>query len=208
MRRGQLIILLVVLAIGGWLVAWAWTRTQYPIRNAPAAGKTIVAFGDSLIAGVGASTGADFVSRVSQKIERPIVNAGVPGDTTAQALERLDALLQLQPDVVLVLIGGNDAIARVPLDQTIANLRQIIIRLQDHGAAVLLLGIRGGIVGDPYRRAFAALARELHAAYAPNVLDGVWGNNYLMADEIHPNDRGYGVMAERITPVVQELLRP
>lgn len=207
-RPWQLVALVVVTAAGGWLVYWAWATAHYPIRNAPAAGKTIIAFGDSLIVGVGATAGRDMVSRVSQAIGRPIVNAGVAGDTTAAALQRMDETLARKPDVVIVLVGGNDAINRVPLDQTVANLRHIITTFHNQGATVLLLGIRGGIVGDPYRRAFATLARELRAAYVPNVLDSIWGNSYLMADEVHPNDRGHGVMAERITPVLQELLRP
>lgn len=194
----------IVLSVA--LVAWAWTRTQYPIRNAPAAGQTIVAFGDSLVVGTGAPTGADFVSLLSAHIERPIVNAGVAGDTTAAALARLDDIRKRKPDLVIVLLGGNDALQRVAVAQTLGNLRAIITRLQDDGAVVLLLGVRGGLIGDPYQREFAKLARELHAAYIPNILDGVWGNAQQMADEVHPNAIGYGVMAERAAPVVRRLV--
>lgn len=203
----QIVSLGALIGLAVWLIAWAYTRASYPIRNSPVAGNKIIAFGDSLVVGVGATSGRDFVSILSSRIKRPIVNAGVSGDTTTDALARIDTILEQQPDLVIVMLGGNDALQRVPPDQALANLRAIIMKIQNRGAAVFVLGVRGGIMGDPYHRRLAKLARELHAAYQPNVLDGIFGNNYLMSDEIHPNNRGYGVMAERVWPMVENLLQ-
>lgn len=199
----------LVLVIAGCvgLVWWAVTRTTYPVRNAPVAGQKIIAFGDSLVVGVGAETGYDFVSTLGKLIKRPIINAGVSGDTTATALQRIDSVLKQKPDLVIVLLGGNDALQRVPVDQTIGNLHRIIATIQENGAAVLLLGVRGGMLGDPFRRAYAKLARETGAAYLPNVLDSVMDNSVLMADDIHPNTVGYTVIAQRIAPILQQLIR-
>ena len=206
MRRLPLFLFGATLIAGSLLVAWAWRITRYPIRNAPSAGRTMVAFGDSLVSGAGVKPGEEWVALLSASLKRPIVNAGVPGDTTAAAITRLDQLQELHPDLVIVLLGGIDALQRVPPDQTVANLHQIITRLQDDGAVVLLVGVRGGVIGDPYHRKFAKLARETSAAYVPNILDSVLGNDYLMADELHPNFRGQRVMAERLLPTVQWLL--
>ncbi|MDO8560203.1 MAG: arylesterase [bacterium] len=206
MRKFPLILFGATLIGGCLLVAWAWRLARYPVRNAPSAGRVIVAFGDSLVSGAGVNPGEEWPALLSTRLARPIMNAGVAGDTTALALARLNKVQELHPDLVIVLLGGNDALQRVPPDQTVANLRQIIARLQDDGAVVLLVGVRGGIIGDPYHRKFAKLARETDAAYVPNILDSVLGNDYLMADELHPNFRGQRVMAERLLPTIQWLL--
>lgn len=188
-------------------VAWAYLRTNYPIRNAPVAGQKIVAFGDRLVADIGATSTGGFVNPVAWAIQRPIVNAGASQDTTATALARLDALLERErPDLVIVQLGGNDLLQRVPMEQTIGNLREIISKIQARRAAVLLLNFRGNIFDDPYRRALGQLARATQTAYLPNVLDDIWGNEYLMTDASHPNDRGYGIMAIRVARAVKELL--
>ena len=204
---------LKLLALGGLAVAgsilfvWAYRSTNYPIRNAPAAGQKILAFGDSLVVGVGAEPGYDFVSQLSYHVKRPIINAGVSGDTTADALQRIDSILELNPDLVIILFGANDAMQRVPVEQTIANLRSIITKIQDRGAAVLLLDVRGGILGDPFGRTYAKLARQTHAAYLPNVFDSVMDNAVLINSDIHPNKVGYTVIAQRIAPILQQLIR-
>ncbi|MDD5109908.1 MAG: GDSL-type esterase/lipase family protein [Patescibacteria group bacterium] len=191
------------------LVWWAGARTNYPVHNAPVAGKKIVAFGDDLIAGFGATTTGGFIPLVSSIIRRPIVNAGIPEDTTATALARLNPLLDRErPDLVIVQCGGNDILQGMPMQQTISNLESIITRIQERGAAVLLLNIRGGISNDPYRSALSRLARKTHVAYLTNVMDDIWGNPYVMADPVHPNGRGYGIMAVRVAQAVEDLLRP
>ena len=208
-RRAAIIAAIALTAAALALLRWVLATKFYPVRNAPVAGHRIVAFGDSLIAGSGASPGRDFVSLLSLALQRPIVNAGLAGDTTTAALSRLSTVLEEhRPDLVIVLLGGNDALQRVPRAATVANLRRIITDIQNQGAAVLLLGVRGGAVGDPYRREFAKLARHTGAAYVPNVLDSVWGNHYLMADEVHPNDLGHAVIFDRVLPAVRQLLRP
>lgn len=206
MPKGIIAATIATVILGAGLVAWTWQRTHYPVRNAPAAGERMIAFGDSLVSGVGVSAGTDWVSLVSQKIRRPIANAGVASDTTATALARLDEVLRQQPDVVIVMLGANDWLQRVPPDATVANLRAIITRLQEGGAVVLLLGVRGGKFGDPYHRRFANLARETQAAYVPNILDSILGVPILTGDDWHPNSRGHNVMAERLWPVIEWLI--
>ena len=177
-------------------------------KKYPRVGENIIAFGDSLVEGVGASAGKDFVSLLSQKINRPIINAGQSGDTTATALGRLDKdVLSQDPRVVIILLGGNDAIRRLPKDEVMKNLGIMIDQIQQKGAAVLLIGIQGGIFRDQYKKLFANLAREKKLFYVPDILDDIFGNPQLMYDSLHPNDGGNQIMADRIEPTLREILK-
>ena len=178
-----------------------------PIANYPSAGTDIFAFGDSLVAGTGSSDGHDFVSLLSGAIGQPIVNLGVPGDTTADGLARINGLDAYKPKVVLLLLGGNDYLKRIPQEQTFANLAAIIKDIQSRGAIVLLLGVRGGLFGDHFSSGFEDLRDTYHTAYVSNVLDGLLGDKKYMSDQVHPNDAGYRLIAERIAPVLKELLQ-
>ena len=178
-----------------------------PVTNYPSAGTDIVAFGDSLVAGTGSSDGHDFVSLLSGAIGQPIVNLGVPGDTTADGLARMSELNAYKPKVVLLLLGGNDYLKRIPQEQTFANLAAIIKDIQSRGAIVLLLGVRGGLFGDHFSSGFEDLRDTYHTAYVSNVLDGLLGEKKYMSDQVHPNDAGYRLIAERIAPVLKELLQ-
>lgn len=179
-----------------------------PSRAAqPTAGSTIIAFGDSLVAGRGASAGRDFVSVLSRRLRMPIINAGRSGDTSAEALERLDRdVLARDPRVVIVLLGGNDFLHKVPRQQTFANLSAIVDRIRQRGAAVVLVGINPGLWVDPYGTEFEELARRVEAGLVPDVLDDILGNGALMSDAIHPNDRGYELMADRVEPVLRRVV--
>jgi len=178
-----------------------------PVTNYPSAGTDIVAFGDSLVAGTGSSDGHDFVSLLSGAIGQPVINLGVPGDTTADGLARMSELNAYKPKVVLLLLGGNDYLKRIPQEQTFANLAAIIKDIQSRGAIVLLLGVRGGLFGDHFSSGFEDLRDTYHTAYVSNVLDGLLGDKKYMSDQVHPNDAGYRLIAERIAPVLKELLQ-
>jgi len=167
---------------------------------------TIVAFGDSLTYGVGSTSGNDFVSLVSKKIGRPIINEGKSGDTTESALSRVDAVLTHNPGLVILLLGGNDYLRRVPKSTTFNNLGKIIERLKANGSVVLLLGVRGGLLKDNYEEDFKSLAKKYDLAYVPNVLDGLLGNREFMSDEIHPNDVGYEKISSRVVSVINSMI--
>lgn len=173
---------------------------QYPIINFPPKGPVIVAFGDSLTEGVGASTPDNgYVGVLERRLGITIVNRGVSGNTTADALARIDEdITALHPNIVIVLLGGNDYLKKIPQQETFANLSQIIKKVQSEGAVVILLGVRGGLLHDKFSDDFQALAKATGSLYVPNVLDGVLGNSKLMSDEVHPNDAGYMKIADKI----------
>ena len=196
----------VALVALGWYFLYPTTAAT-SIRNDLSSGTDIIAFGDSLVWGEGADEGKNFVSLLSQRTGQPIVNLGNPGDTTAEALARVSQLDKYNPKVVILLIGGNDYLKRVPSDETFANLGKLIENIQSRDAIVLLLGIRGGVVIDHFALRFEKLRDTYHTAYVSDVLGGIFGNHEFMSDEVHPNNAGYAKIADRIYPVLAQLLK-
>jgi lysophospholipase L1-like esterase len=194
------------LAVVG-IVVWLVLATG-PAPARPTAGERVIAFGDSLVQGVGASPGRDVVSLLSRRLRVPIVNAGRSGDTTGTALTRLDSsVLSRNPRIVIVLLGGNDMLRRVPRETMFENLERIVTRIRSRGAAVILVSVELGFGTGTDGRAYEALASRTSSALVRDILDGIVGRQALMSDGIHPNDRGYEIMADRIEPVLRELVK-
>jgi acyl-CoA thioesterase-1 len=194
-----------VLAVVG--ISWALTPGA-PRAAAPTNGQRIIAFGDSLVEGRGATPGKDFVSLLARRLGEPIENAGRSGDTTGSALARLDQdVLSRNPRIVIVLLGGNDFLRRVPTADTFRNLSTIVERIRARGAAVVLVGVSVGLISDSYGDEYERLARRTSAGLVPDILDGILGRRDRMSDAIHPNDEGYRLMAERLEPAVRSLVQ-
>ena len=134
---------------------------------------------------------------LSEDLNIPIINLGVSGNTTADALKRIKELDRYKPKVVMILLGGNDYLQKVPKEETLANMNKIIDEAQKRGAVVLFLGLD---------KSYGSLAKETGAAYIPDILGGILGNKNLMSDSLHPNDLGYRLMADRVKPVLKELI--
>ena len=179
----------------------------YTIVNTPPKNLHIVAFGDSLVAGVGSEVGGGFVPVLSDLLGLSIDNVGLSGDTTKNGLSRLeeDVLLQ-NPGVVLVLLGGNDYLKKVPKEETFDNLEKIIHKIQVEGAVVVLLGVQGGVLFDTYDSSYKKLAKDTGSVYVENVLDGLIGDSQYMDDTIHPNDVGYEYIAQKIAQEIYFLI--
>ncbi|MDB5244245.1 MAG: Acyl-CoA thioesterase [Parcubacteria group bacterium] len=203
--QGATVVAAILIFVGVWYFAF---RTTSPgsVANYPSSGTDIIAFGDSLVAGNGSTHGNDFVSVLSKKTGQTIVNLGVPGDTTAAGLARLHELDQYHPKVVLLLLGGNDHLRNVPTATTFANLSTIIENIESRGAIVLLLGVKGSLFGDQFAPEFERLHTKYNTAFVSNVLEGLFGKEKYMSDEVHPNDLGYTVIADRVYPVLVPLL--
>ena len=196
----QAVITLTVLSL---LLFVLWPKPE-PLY--PTAGSTVVVFGDSLAAGVGSSRGNDITTLLAASLDYPIINRGVSGDTTADGLARIESTAQADPRVVVVLLGGNDAIQKKPIEETFKNLAEIIRIIQSTGAAVVLVGEPGGLYGKEYEKEYRRLAEEYRTFYVSNILSGLIGRPEYMSDYIHPNDKGYAVATARILPEVQRAL--
>lgn len=176
------------------------------VRNYPSNGTDIIAFGDSLIVGYGARQGKDFVSLLSFRINEPIINLGKNGDTTSDALARLEQVNSYNPKIVMILLGGNDFLKKVPIDVTKENLEKIIQYFQSRKAVVILLGVRGGVLKDGFASMYEDLSDKYDTAYVPDVLKGLVFNTNYMYDAVHPNDVGHRLIAEKIYPVLKKFV--
>ncbi len=173
--------------------------------TAPSSEPVVVAFGDSITFGVGTNGGNDYVSRLSNRTGVRIVNDGWPGDTTGSALARIDTVLSRDPQIVMVLLGGNDILQNVPVPQRVSNLTTIVQRLRAGGAEVILVGLGSGFL-DPFDGALPDLAAQTSSTLVDGVLEGVFGVPSLMADAIHPNNAGHAIIADRIAPALRAVL--
>lgn len=192
--KKTIICLLLGLAV---LIGYRLLIRTPDIQNTNPSGENIICFGDSLTYGTGATAGMDYPSQLSSMISKPVINAGVPGDTTASALARLEKnVLFRSPRIVLVALGGNDLKNGVPSEEARHNLRIIIESIQNQGALVIVGGIDIPFWGKGFGEIYKQLSNELGAVLIPNVLDGIIGNRRLMSDRIHPNNEGYTVMAQ------------
>lgn len=188
------------------LLAIAACSRYDDVRNLGSRGTAIIAFGDSLTAGYGAPAGADYPSQLSRLMSASIVNAGVSGDTTDSALQRIDGILTENPRIVIVGLGGNDFLRGVPIASTEANLRAITQKIHDAGAMTVLLGFRFPSLRGGYEGMYERVSEDSGALLIPDLLDGILADPALKSDAIHPNDRGYLLMAERVAEPLRDLI--
>ena len=181
-------------------------KPEAKITNYPSSGTDIIAFGDSLVEGVGSTEDGGFVRMLSQDLRITIINLGVSGDTTQSALSRLGQISKYKPKVVIVLLGGNDFLQKAPEEQIFKNLDQIVVAIHRTGAVILLVGVEGHILTSGNEKLFRELAERRGTAYVPDILDDIFGQDDFMSDNLHPNDRGYRIMADRIKPVLEKML--
>lgn len=156
----------------------------------------ILAFGDSLTYGKGASLGESYPHVLDAQISQSVVNAGISGETSEQGLRRLGAVLeQTAPAMVILCHGGNDILRKLPLEKAAANLREMIRMIRDSGAQVVMLGVpKFGLILDaaPF---YQELAEAEQVPIDGEILADILSDNALKADTVHPNAAGYRKLA-------------
>lgn len=174
-------------------------------------GATVVVLGDSLSYGTGANKGEDYPSLLAQKTGWKIINAGVPGETSAQGLERLPALLEHRPALLILELGGNDLLQHLPNSQTEANLKTVITRAKANHVQVALVAvpevnaIRAAVGALNDHPLYEKVAEETNTPLVKEVFAEVLSDNNLKADYVHPNAQGYAIVSEQMYEKLHEL---
>jgi acyl-CoA thioesterase-1 len=165
----------------------------------------VLAFGDSLTYGTGAAEHESYPAQLEKLIGRRVVRAGVPGEVTAQALERLPgALDEHAPRLLLLCIGGNDFLRRLGNAQAERNVRAMVELARKRGVAVVLIATpEPGLLPSP-PGFYGAIAKDFRLPYEGGVVTEVLKDASLKSDPIHPNARGYGVIAERLAATLRK----
>jgi acyl-CoA thioesterase-1 len=168
-------------------------------------GDVILAFGDSLTHGTGAAPDKAYPAVLSTLTQHTVVNAGVPGETTAEGLARLPGVLnETQPRLVLLCLGGNDMLRRLDVRGTESNLREMIRAIRASGADVVLIGVPQPALFSGPPDFYEKLADEFDLPYEGKVFDEVLRNPRLKSDPIHANAEGYRIVAEHIAGLLQK----
>ena len=189
-----LIVLLLAVACGG-------TKKEAALP----AGSKVLALGDSLTAPHGVKPGEDWPTLLAQKTGWIVINAGISGDTSAGALARLPALLdEHNPQLVLVSLGGNDMLRKLPQTQTVANLGSMLDLVKTHGAKTVLLATpKPSIAGAVFNSLspadfYAEVAKEKKVPLIKDALPEVLSNTALKGDQLHPNAAGHALLGDKI----------
>ncbi|MDJ0592131.1 MAG: GDSL-type esterase/lipase family protein [Pleurocapsa sp. MO_226.B13] len=172
-------------------------------------GEKILALGDSITAGYGLDQKHAYPYLLSQKINLPIVNLGVSGDRTEDALARLsEDVLRENPWMVIVALGGNDFLKKVPKTVTEQNLKEIIAQVQAQKAITVILGMNLGLFTDEYKDLYQRVAEETNSYLIPQVLKGIIDHpKHRQQDLIHPNQIGQEILADKIALALDPLLK-
>lgn len=218
----MLLLVLVLLLAGG---CGAAEPTPTPAPTAPSATATpavhsgilIVAMGDSLTEGLGVEMADAYPAQLERKLRAggydvTVVNAGVSGETSSGAFSRVDWVLRQQPDIVILATGGNDGLRGVETSVTDKNIDQIVQKIEDSGAVVVLGGMEmvqnmGTQYTSDFRAIYPEIAKRHGLILMPFLLEGVAGHPELnQADTIHPTAEGYTIVVDNLYPYVVQAI--
>ncbi|HSC56265.1 MAG TPA: arylesterase [Nitrospira sp.] len=205
--------LLVIAAVAGFSPSTQAAAAVSATDDRP----RIVAFGDSLTAGLGVAAEDAYPSQLQRRLDRDgfryrVINAGVSGDTTAGGVRRMTWVLKSRPQLVILELGGNDGLRGLSLRETKANLERIIQQCRSASVTVVLAGMKlppnyGVEYTNGFESMYPALAKKYHLVLIPFFLDGVAGSTSLnQADGIHPTAEGYRIIVDKVLETVRPLL--
>lgn len=211
-----LIATIVILALSGTAYYFMTQRETETVRTTPI---KIVAFGDSLTAGYGVSETENYPNLLKTALSAyPIemINLGVNGDTTGDAKARVQQVIDEKPDLVILGIGGNDALRLLPVGEVKANMESIIeaLRAQPAPPRILLLEMKAAVHGGlDYKKEFDAVYEDVAEKYdlplVPFVITKIYlDQKYVLSDRIHMNGAGYAyVVKEYLKEAVEDEIR-
>lgn len=192
---------ILTLLFAGLLFSCSDTAKLQPIDSS----STILAFGDSLTYGTGTSRENSYPAILQSLTGITVVNAGIPGETSSEGLRRLPGLLQqYQPDLIIICQGGNDILRKLDREVMRDNLQAMITLSRDSDTQVMLIGVPDFGIFLESLPLYAELAEHNEIPIEEDVLSDILSDNRLKSDHIHPNAKGYRLMAEDIATLLKQ----
>jgi len=165
----------------------------------------IVAFGDSITYGTGASREQSYPQLLEELVGRKVINAGIPGETTAEGLARLPGVLESErPDMLILCLGGNDFLRKLDEGEVEKNLVAMVRLARDRGTEVVLLGVPKLGFTLKTHPLYARIAKEQNVPLQGKALQRILSDRSLRSDYIHPNADGYRQLAESVAELLGE----
>jgi acyl-CoA thioesterase-1 len=165
----------------------------------------VLAFGDSLTHGTGASTGQSYPDVLSELLGRQVINVGIPGEVSASGLKRLASVLEeYKPTLVILCHGGNDFLRKLDQATTSSNLDAMITLIRSRGADVVLVGVPKFGFGLQVPELYSQIADKYTIPLQKEILVDLLADNSMKSDVIHPNATGYQLMAEAIYDLINK----
>ena len=164
-----------------------------------------MAFGDSLTFGTGANAAASYPAELERLLDRPVVNAGVPGETSAAGLKRLAAALTAhRPELVILCHGGNDILRNRPMAELERNLTAMVELIRKHRAEVVMLGVPGRNLTLSPPAAYENVAEQLDVPVDADMVPTLMGKPAFKSDQVHFNAAGYAAMAQGAMALIRD----
>ncbi|MBU0631262.1 arylesterase [bacterium] len=203
MNKTTLVAMLLFLVLG---ITTYMKESKKDLSYAPLAnGAVVLAFGDSLTYGKGAPIDYSYPAIFEKKTGLYVINAGIPGEDSSTGLKRLPELLKQKPALVILCHGGNDILRRQSLIQLKSNLTQMVKLIKQSGAQVLLVGVPDfHTLGFHTLGLYKEVAKENKILYEGKVLSHIEVNRALKSDYVHPNEKGYEMMADTFIEILQD----
>ncbi len=203
MRKNKFVIGLLSLSVIACLGC-----TKKEIKNVNSQGKNIICFGDSITFGYGVKPGEDYPTALAKLVSIPVLNMGIDGDTTNEAVRRVNSdVLDRDPYIVIIEFCGNDFLRKVPIEVTVNNIREMVNQIQGKGAMVTIVDVSAGMFLKEYHSVFAQLAKETNCIFVPGVLGGIITNPSMKSDFMHPNGNGYKIIAQKVYQAIKPYLK-
>lgn len=175
--------------------------TNYPPKAGP-----IIAFGDSITYGYGVNAEEAYPALLAKMWDRKVINLGTSGDTSLNALARKEDLKDLEPSFVLIELGGNDFLKKVPREQTQKALEDLVDYVHSLGAVAVLVDTGGNGPMDTYTKINKKISKQKNTLYVKGIMNGIFTDRSLKVDQIHPNQKGHQLIAQRIDKALKEYL--
>lgn len=186
------------------LILFSCTGSQPSLSRIPD-DAVILAFGDSITAGIGAPQGASYPEMLETLIHRKVIRSGISGETSFEGIVRLPGELAAhKPKLVLLCLGGNDLLRRMDLERTASNIKRMVQMIRESGAEVILIGVPAPGLMLSIAPFYKKIAEDMDVPLEGSLLVDILADSKLKADAIHPNAEGYRILAQGIAAFLRK----